>query len=144
LIRIYRMKIKFGGDQSMKKFVSIIAMAIATVATVGCEQFSTKYDRIDDSEFRMLKYVWEPADAAPGDTITLTAVFAGKRVDLDSYLDWQVSFNVIRDLFGSTTVVDSVPLKAESRLVDFFAEHAGRRVQNPGAVGYREEERVHP
>jgi len=103
----------------MKKFVSIIAMAIATVATVGCEQFSTKYDRIDDSEFRMLKYVWEPADAAPGDTITLTAVFAGKRVDLDSYLDWQVSFNVIRDLFGSTTVVDSVPLKAESRLVDF-------------------------
>jgi hypothetical protein len=103
----------------MKKILLIIIPIIATIAMVGCEQFSTSYKRVDESEFRMLKYIWEPADAAPGDTVTLTAVFAGKRVDLDSYLQWWVSFNVIRDFIGSTTVVDSMLLKAESRLVDF-------------------------
>jgi len=91
-------------------------MAIATVAMVGCEQFSTSYERIDDNEFRMLKYIWEPADAAPGDTITLTAVFAGKHMDnLDSYMKWWVSFNVIRDMFGNTTVVDSTRLESISK-----------------------------
>jgi len=103
----------------MKKTSLIIIPIIAIIAMVGCEQFSTSYQRVDESEFRMLKYIWEPADAAPGDTITLTAVFAGKRVDLDSYLRWWISFNVIRDLLGSTTVVDSALLKAESRPVDF-------------------------
>jgi len=103
----------------MKKLVLIIITAIVTIATIGCEQFSTSYVRVDDGEFRMLKYIWEPADAAPGDTITLTAVFAGKRKDLNNDLQWWVSFNVIRDLFGSTTVVDSALLKAESRIVDW-------------------------
>jgi len=98
----------------MKKTVSITAMAVAVAALFGCEQFSTSYQRIDDSEFRMLKYIWEPTDAAPGDTITLTAVFAGKRKDdLRNDLDWLVSFNVIRDLFGNTTVVDSDPFNAK-------------------------------
>ncbi|GBU20617.1 hypothetical protein R80B4_00496 [Fibrobacteres bacterium R8-0-B4] len=97
----------------MKKTVSILAAAIITIALTGCEQFSTSYQRIDDSEFRMLKYIWEPADAAPGDTITLTAVFAGKRMDLsdDDVLEWRVSFNVIRDLLGNTTVVNSQKLR---------------------------------
>jgi hypothetical protein len=106
----------------MKRFVSIVVTTMATIAMVGCEQFSTSYQRIDDSEFRMLKYIWEPADAAPGDTVTLTAVFAGKQMNLDSHLEWWVSFNVIRDLLGSTTVVDSTRLEplAKSRIVDFF------------------------
>jgi hypothetical protein len=104
----------------MRKILSITAITIvAGIAMTGCEQFSTSYQRVDDSEFRMLKYIWEPADAAPGDTVTLTAVFAGKRVDLDGYLQWWVSYNVIRDLFGNTTVVDSALLNAESRLVEF-------------------------
>jgi len=100
----------------MKKLLSIIAMAIATVAVIGCEQFSTSYERIDNNEFRMLKYIWDPADAAPGDTITLTAVFAGKRVNnLDSYMTWWVSFNVMQDLLGTTTVVDSQRLENISK-----------------------------
>jgi hypothetical protein len=97
----------------MKKTLSIIVTVIvATIAIVGCEQFSTSYQRVDADEFRMLKYIWDPADAAPGDTITLTAVFAGKHVDdLEKDLRWWVSFNVIRDLYGTTTVVDSQRLE---------------------------------
>jgi hypothetical protein len=106
----------------MKKYLSLIAMTALTLTFVTCEQFSTSYQRVDESEFRMLKYIWEPADAAPGDTITLTAVFAGKHIDdLDGYLQWWVSFNMIRDLLGNTTVVDSQRLEpiAESKIVDF-------------------------
>jgi hypothetical protein len=105
----------------MKRILSITVAAVAALAISGCEQFSTSYERIDDSEFRMLKYIWDPADAAPGDTVTLTAVFAGKEADLKNDLHWWVSFDVIRDLYGTTTVVKSVPLDsvATSRLVAF-------------------------
>jgi hypothetical protein len=30
---------------------------------------------------------------------------------MDKYLEWRLSFNVIRDMFGSQTVVDSIPLE---------------------------------
>jgi len=119
----------------MKKVLSLIAMiTITTISIIGCEQFSTSYERIDANEFRMLKYLWEPADAAPGDTITLTAVFAGKHVDdLDDYLQWWVSFNVIRDLFGNTTVVDSTRLEpiAKSEPVDFSPNTQAIRFKIP-------------
>jgi hypothetical protein len=104
----------------MKKYTLIIATAmVALFALFGCEQFTTSYERIDKSEFRMLKYLWEPADAgaagmadiAPGEKITLTAVFAGKEADLEKDLQWWVSFNVIRNLMGATTVVDSQRLE---------------------------------
>jgi hypothetical protein len=82
----------------------------------------------------MLKYIWEPADAAPGDTITLTAVFAGKHIDdLDNYLQWWVSFNMIRDILGNTTVVDSMRLEpiAESEIVDFSPNTQAIRYKIP-------------
>jgi hypothetical protein len=106
----------------MKRILSIAVMTtVAALAMTGCEQFSTTYERIDGSEFRMLKYIWEPADAAPGDTITLTAVFAGKQADLEGDLQWWVSYNVIQDFYGNTTVVDSARLEplANSRRVEF-------------------------
>ncbi|MCL2183989.1 MAG: hypothetical protein FWB85_11035 [Chitinispirillia bacterium] len=94
----------------------IIAAAILTLA--GCDEFTTSYERIDGSEFRLLDFLYLPADASPGDTITLMAVFAGKKVDLDSYIDWWISFNVITDIFGGTTVVDSVRLENAAWRVD--------------------------
>jgi len=96
----------------MKKMLLTAIMTAAILAIAGCEKFTTSYNRIDDSEFRMLDFIYEPADASPGDTITLTAVFAGKTtVDLRSDIEWSISFNVMRDLlFGSTTVVDSMLL----------------------------------
>jgi len=113
----------------MKKLVSIIVMiTTAIIAISGCEQFSTSYERIDASEFRMLKYFWKPtnnttmADIAPGDTVALTAVFAGKQMDLDKDLvEWWVSFNMVSDILGSTTVVDSMELMPISKnpFVDF-------------------------
>jgi hypothetical protein len=96
----------------MKRILSAIITASAVFAIVGCDPFTTSYERIDDSEFRLLDFIYEPADASPGDTVTLTAVFAGRRIDnMDKYLEWRLSFNVIRDMFGSQTVIDSIPLE---------------------------------
>jgi len=90
----------------MKKL--LLSMIIITAALImGCEQFPTSYQRVEDTEIRMLDFIYEPVDIAPGDTVTLTAIFAGKNVDLNEYIDWYISFNVIRDIFGSETVLDS-------------------------------------
>jgi len=63
----------------MKHVLSTAIITAAIFLTAGCEQFSTTYQRIDASEFRLLDFIYEPADIAPGDTLTLTAVFAGNR-----------------------------------------------------------------
>jgi hypothetical protein len=87
-------------------------MTTAIFLMAGCEQFSTSYQRIDDTEFRLLDFIFEPADVSPGDTVTLMAVFAGKTVDIDKYIDWWISYNVVRDLlFGAATVLDSSRLE---------------------------------
>jgi hypothetical protein len=97
----------------MKKILAAIIFAAAALILAGCEQFSTSYQRIDAAEFRLLDFIYEPADVAPGDTLTLTAVFAGKRIDdIDGYIDWWISFDVLTDLFGRTTVVDSMRFSA--------------------------------
>ncbi|MCL2218559.1 MAG: hypothetical protein FWC23_01945 [Chitinispirillia bacterium] len=101
----------------MKKILRLI-IAAAALIIAGCDDFTTSYERIDDSEFRLLDFMYLPADASPGDTVTLMAVFAGKKVDLNSYIDWWISFNVITDLFGNTTVVDSVPLLQVAQRID--------------------------
>jgi len=104
----------------MKNVLLMTLVTAAILAIAGCEQFSTTYQRVDDTEFRMLDFIYEPADAAPGDTVTFTAVFAGKPVgDLNDYIDWWISFDVMRDmLFGSATVVDSVRLETVAERID--------------------------
>jgi len=95
----------------MKRILSAMLTAAAMLAIAGCDPFTTSYERIDDNEFRLLDFIYEPADASPGDTVTLLAVFAGRNENMNSYLNWRISFNVIRDIFGSQTIVDSIPLE---------------------------------
>ncbi|MDR3011929.1 MAG: hypothetical protein LBU70_01805 [Chitinispirillales bacterium] len=95
----------------MKRILTTIFITAMILVIAGCEEFSTSYQRIDADEFRLLDFIYEPADVAPGDTLTLTAVFAGKTLDLYEDLEWWISFNVIHDLFfSSETVVDSIRL----------------------------------
>lgn len=107
----------------MKRILSIFFLSTVILTITGCEQFETSYERIDHNEFRMLDFIYEPADIAPGDSVTLTAVFAGKNVgDLDSYLDWWISFSVIRDIFGNTTVVDSGRLDVDTMSRRYYTD----------------------
>jgi hypothetical protein len=94
----------------IKKLLSIIIPAAALILA-GCEPFTTSYQRIEDTELRLLDFIYEPADVSPGDTLTLTAVFAGNTGLMDNHIKWWISFDVITDLLGRTTVADSVRLE---------------------------------
>jgi hypothetical protein len=61
---------------------------------VGCTDFPTTYDRIDDDRVRVLDFVYDPAEAAPGDTVSCTAYFAGIPVDTND-ISWHVSWNMV-------------------------------------------------
>lgn len=95
----------------MKKFLLCVVIFI-----FGCDGFSTSYERVDDREFRLLDFIYDPVEIAPGDSFTLMAVFAGKdMVDNDIDIDWKISFNVNVNIFGETTVLDEQPLELFAR-----------------------------
>ena len=58
----------------------------------------------------MLDFIYEPAEAAPGDTVLLKAVFAGKPVEAED-LNWRMSQKVIVNQYGVNTAIDTVPLE---------------------------------
>jgi len=93
----------------MKRVITILIAAI--LVTIGCSDFSTTYQRIDADAFRFLNIMYEPAEAAPGEWVRLTAVFAGKKIDLEESIDWRVSYNVLSSIHGTLTAVDDNPLE---------------------------------
>ena len=97
----------------MKQFLLAVITTAAIFMIAGCEQFTTSYQRVDDGEFRLLDFIYDSADASPGDTVTLTAVFAGKKIDdLANDIKWEISFDIKYNLMlGTRTVYDSMPLE---------------------------------
>ncbi len=91
----------------MSKIIMHILTGLLIFA--GCTSFPTTYDRIDSDRVRTLDFSYEPADAAPGDTVTLKAVFAGKKFDIDG-IDWYVSYDVISNIYGVDKVTNVQPL----------------------------------
>ena len=71
-----------------------------TVLFIGCVgKFPTEFSNIRSSDVRVLDFMYEPADAAPGDTVVVKAVFGGKRITLPD-VKWKTSFNVTNYLYG--------------------------------------------
>jgi hypothetical protein len=83
--------------------------ASLAVLLLGCGiDFSTRYDRIEESRVRPLAFVYDHegyAEAAPGDTVSLRGYFAGERV---TSIDWTVSTTLIVNQFGTDTFADTV------------------------------------
>jgi hypothetical protein len=76
------------------------------LGALGCtNMFSTSYERVDPDMTRLIDFIYEPADAAPGDTVTLTAIFAGRKIPLEN-ITWRVSFNTVVDPYGTTKAFD--------------------------------------
>ncbi len=90
----------------MKNGLSLIMTGILFL--VGCTSFPTSYDRIESDKVRLLDFIYEPAEAAPGDTVLLKAVFAGAPVS-DEDLDWRISYKVVRNNYGVDTAFDIRP-----------------------------------
>ena len=88
----------------------------------ACTEFSTQFERIEDDRVRMLDFMYEPPEAAPGDTVTLRAVFAGKTVDVDD-ISWRVSWKVVKNIMGTDTSFEEHSLESLSMLQSDFSDH---------------------
>lgn len=93
----------------MKAVLWGVVMSVGAMLLGGCAQFPTSYDRVDDNRVRLLDFVYEPAEAAPGDSVTLVAVFSGKDPDIDN-IQWDVSYRVVRNAYGEDTAFNIAPL----------------------------------
>jgi hypothetical protein len=96
---------------TVNKLLLSSLLLFASLLVSGCGiDFATRYDRIEDNKVRPLAFVYDNhgyAEAAPGDTVTCTAYFAGDTVRT---IDWTVSTALIIGSFGSDTFADTVSL----------------------------------
>lgn len=95
-----------------------IVLLLSGVLLVGCIQFPTQYERIEADRVRLLDFVYEPPEAAPGDTVAIRAVFAGKPL-LPEDLTWRVSWKVVKNAYGTDTSFEEQPLPATVEKGDF-------------------------
>jgi len=126
----------------MKSVITIIT-TVLFLTFAGCTDFSTSYQNIDEGEFRALSFMFSNAtvipawhsttlaDVAPGDSVMLVAVFAGKKKDLYNDIDWRVSFNVAVNNYGRETAIGSEPIDKHGRIIDFSFS------QNTQAIAFK-------
>ena len=86
-----------------------VFLMLTLLLLAGCIQFSTQYERIDADKVRLLDFIYEPAEAAPGDTVELRAIFAGKALAPEA-VSWRVSYKIVKTLGGVDTAFDEQPL----------------------------------
>ncbi len=84
----------------------------------GCIQFSTQFERVEDDKIRLIDFIYEPPEAAPGDTVILRAVFAGKEIKPEA-INWRVSYKLIKTLRGTDTALEEQPLECVSEQCTF-------------------------
>lgn len=92
----------------MKKLFLTMLLALATFR---CDQFPTRYDRIETNTVRSIGFMYSPqAEGAPGDTLHVRAFFCGEPTDS---VTWQLSYDDIPPLSSSeaATILNIRPLK---------------------------------
>ena len=88
-----------------------LAALLTAVLLFGCIQFPTQYERIESDRVRLLDFIYDPPEAAPGDTVTVRAVFAGRALSPED-LSWKVSWKVVKNIYGTDTSFDEQELPA--------------------------------
>lgn len=96
----------------MRKFLYILPLFIS------CISFPTSYDRIEPDKVRLLDFVYEPAEAVPGDTVSVKAIFSGRKI-MPTDLTWKISYTVVTNLYGVNTALDTHLLEQNAQLCSF-------------------------
>lgn len=91
------------------KILPLPVSLLCILMTINCAEFPTSYEIIEQDRIRLLDFIYEPAEAAPGDTVELTAIFAGKKVTPEM-VKWECSRNIVFNEYGTTAALDTVPL----------------------------------
>lgn len=93
-------------------------LLLPMLSIISCVTFPTSYGIIESNKPRLLDFIYEPAEAAPGDTVIVKAIFAGKKVRAED-LTWRMSGNIITNEYGETTVLDTTALPVSYRDISF-------------------------
>ena len=89
-----------------------LVLFIIAILMVGCSPFPTEFSNIRSSDLRVLDFIYEPAEAAPGDTVHVKAIFGGKAIR-PTDIDWKISFDVVKNLYGTIdTALNIMPLNS--------------------------------
>lgn len=91
------------------RHIIFITFIFISCLVIMCTEFPTSFERIDSNELRVLDFIYEPAEASPGDTVRVKAIFSGKEFSA-SDVQWKISPNLIVDKYGTDTVFDVIPL----------------------------------
>ncbi len=105
----------------MKNIPLFLYLIFPAVLILTCSEFPTSFNRIDSDVVRLLDFIYEPAEASPGDTVELKAVFTGKKFD-PADVSWSFSTSVVGNKYGSDTAFDIRPLEAVPRQ-DYFSDN---------------------
>ena len=101
----------------MKSVLTLSLLLLIGLLT-NCAEFPTSYSRIEEDKTRLLDFIYEPAEAAPGDTVILTAVFAGEAISADE-LTWRISQQLVINEYGARTALDTTDLEYTLRDYSF-------------------------
>jgi hypothetical protein len=92
----------------MKKLIILLIVTITIAWFAGCAQFPTTFERVESDMVRTLDFMYEPCEAAPGDTVTMVAHFSGKPFNI-SDIKWSISYNNLTNAYGQDTAFDIKP-----------------------------------
>lgn len=87
-----------------------------------CNQFSSTYNRIEDNRIRLIDFIYDPPEAAPGDTVLLKALFAGKEITEDD-IKWNVSYAVTMNSVGIDTAFNEESLEYQKSEPCHFSDN---------------------
>lgn len=82
---------------------------IVFLSLLSCTDFMSQYERIEENRIRLIDFIYEPAEAAPGDTVLCKTIFAGKEIGVDD-IEWRVSYKLSMNAFGFDSAFDEQPL----------------------------------
>jgi hypothetical protein len=105
----------------MKSVIVRLVLLLLVAVMFGCSQFPTEFSNVTNGDVRVLDFIYEPAEAAPGDTVHVKAIFGGKPVTPQD-IDWKVSFNVVSNVYGTDTAFDVKSLGMKP-VLDSFSEN---------------------
>jgi len=91
------------------EIIVVVAFCFVMSGVTSCSTFPTTYDRVDHDMVRTLDFMYEPAEAAPGDSVTMIAVFSGEEFDVNS-IDWTISTKISVNNYGVKTALNELPL----------------------------------
>jgi len=87
--------------------------------------FPTNYERVDAERVRVLDYLYEPTEAAPGEIVNVYTLLAGAGAALfhPAEINWSVSYNVLSNSNGVDTALEIKPLAIQSYSEKYFSEN---------------------